>query len=245
MTDIDPDYVVLGETRFYSFEAITKAIRLINAGAQFIATNPDATGPSAEGALPATGAVAALITRATSREPYIVGKPNPMMFRSALNKLGVHSEGTGMIGDRMDTNIVAGMAAGLHTVLVLADGAEIICYPFRSKLVIDSVADLLDHVSKQARAHIISHRRTKVPAWNKNPHSRGFWRSNALEIPSGVSSGLHRGRVRSLENSLEANHADDSRSISSADRHSRRSWRNFHLLGIKQVDLAGDSSVAL
>jgi NagD protein len=150
MTDTDPDYVVLGETRSYSFEAITKAIRLINAGARFIATNPDATGPSAEGALPATGAVAALITRATGREPYIVGKPNPMMFRSALNKLGVHSEGTGMIGDRMDTDIVAGIEAGLHTVLVLsgiADRAEIARYPFRPKLVIDSVADLLDHVS--------------------------------------------------------------------------------------------------
>ncbi len=150
MTDTDPDYVVLGETRSYSFEAITKAIRLINMGARFIATNPDATGPSAEGALPATGAVAALITRATSREPYIVGKPNPMMFRSALNKLGVHSEGTGMIGDRMDTDIVAGIEAGLHTVLVLsgiADRAEIARFPFRPKLVIDSVADLLAHVS--------------------------------------------------------------------------------------------------
>ncbi|SFB63668.1 NagD protein [Rhizobium sp. NFR07] len=149
MTDTDPDYVILGETRSYSFEAITKAIRLISAGARFIATNPDATGPSAEGALPATGAVAALITRATSREPYIVGKPNPMMFRSALNKLGVHSEGTGMIGDRMDTDIVAGIEAGLHTVLVLsgiADRAEIVRYPFRPKLVINSVADLLDHV---------------------------------------------------------------------------------------------------
>lgn len=150
MTDTNPDYVVLGETRSYSFEAITKAIRLINTGARFIATNPDATGPSAEGALPATGAVAALITRATNREPYIVGKPNPMMFRSALNKLGVHSEGTGMIGDRMDTDIVAGIEAGLHTVLVLsgiADRAEIARYPFRPKLVIDSVADLLDRVS--------------------------------------------------------------------------------------------------
>ncbi|WP_323688818.1 MULTISPECIES: HAD hydrolase-like protein [Rhizobium/Agrobacterium group] len=103
--------------------------------------------PVPKGALPATGAVAALITRATNREPCIAGKPNPMMFRSALNKLGVHSEGTGMIGDRMDTDIVAGIAAGLHTVLVLAEGAEITRYPFRAKLVIDSVADPLDHVS--------------------------------------------------------------------------------------------------
>ncbi len=79
MTDTDPDYVVLGETRTYSFEAITKAIRLVESGARFIATNPDATGPSKEGSLPATGSVAALITRATGAEPYFVGKPNPMM----------------------------------------------------------------------------------------------------------------------------------------------------------------------
>ena len=94
LTDTDPDFVVLGETRTYSFEAITKAIRLIGDGARFIATNPDVTGPSAEGPLPATGSVAAMITKATGREPYFVGKPNPMMFRSALNRIEAHSEGT-------------------------------------------------------------------------------------------------------------------------------------------------------
>ncbi|MEV8252833.1 HAD-IIA family hydrolase [Rhodoglobus sp. NPDC076762] len=146
MTETNPDYVVIGETRNYSFEAITKAIRLIGNGSRFIVTNPDATGPSADGPLPATGAVAALITKATGREPYIVGKPNPMMFRSALNKIGAHSETTGMIGDRMDTDIVAGIEAGLHTVLVLtgiSDQKEIDRYPFRPKEVLDSVADLL------------------------------------------------------------------------------------------------------
>ena len=128
MTDVDPDFVVLGETRTYSFEALTKAIRLINGGARFIATNPDVTSPSAEGPLPATGAVAAMITSATKREPYVIGKPNPMMFRSAMNKLGAHSKRTAMIGDRMDTDVVAGIEAGLHTVLVMtgiADDAEI------------------------------------------------------------------------------------------------------------------------
>jgi len=147
MTETHPDYVVVGETRNYSFEAITKAIRLINNGARFIATNPDATGPSADGALPATGAIAALITKATGKEPYIVGKPNPMMFRSAMNKIGAHSENTGMIGDRMDTDIVAGIEAGLHTVLVLtgiSDEAEIERYPFRPDEVLASVADLLE-----------------------------------------------------------------------------------------------------
>ncbi|MET0302761.1 MAG: HAD-IIA family hydrolase, partial [Microbacteriaceae bacterium] len=111
MTETAPDYVVVGETRNYSFDAITKAIRLIRDGSRFIVTNPDATGPSAEGVLPATGAIAALITKATGREPYVVGKPNPMMFRSAMNKIGAHSENTAMIGDRMDTDIVAGIEA--------------------------------------------------------------------------------------------------------------------------------------
>jgi NagD protein len=146
MTDQEPDYVVLGETRNFSFENLTKAIRLINAGSRFIATNPDATGPSADGVLPATGSVAALITKATGREPYIVGKPNPMMFRSAMRRIGAHSESTGMIGDRMDTDVVAGIEAGLHTVLVLtgiSDQAEIERYPFRPNEILNSVADLL------------------------------------------------------------------------------------------------------
>jgi NagD protein len=146
MTESDPDYVVIGETRNYSFEAITKAIRLIGDGSRFIVTNPDATGPSAEGPMPATGAVAALITKATGKEPYVVGKPNPMMFRSAMNKIGAHSENTAMIGDRMDTDIVAGIEAGLHTILVLtgiSDQAEIDRYPFRPDEVLASVADLV------------------------------------------------------------------------------------------------------
>ncbi|RAN79540.1 HAD family hydrolase [Bacillus sp. SRB_336] len=149
LTDQDPDYVVLGETRTYSFEAITRAIRLIAEGARFIATNPDATGPSAEGPIPATGAIAALITKATNREPYIVGKPNPMMFRSAMNRIEAHSETTAMIGDRMDTDIIAGMEAGLHTVLVftgITQPADINAYPFRPDQVLDSVADLIAHI---------------------------------------------------------------------------------------------------
>jgi NagD protein len=147
MTERAPDYVVVGETRNYSFEAITKAIRLIGDGSRFIVTNPDATGPSQDGPMPATGAVAALISKATGKEPYVVGKPNPMMFRSAMNKIGAHSENTGMIGDRMDTDIVAGIEAGLHTVLVLtgiSDRTEIERYPFRPDEVLNSVADLLE-----------------------------------------------------------------------------------------------------
>ena len=146
MTETNPDYVVVGETRNYSFEAITKAIRLLVAGARFIATNPDATGPSADGPMPATGAIAALISKATGMEPYVVGKPNPMMFRSAMNKIGAHSENTAMIGDRMDTDIVAGIEAGLHTILVMtgiSDEAEVRRYPFRPDEIISGVHELV------------------------------------------------------------------------------------------------------
>jgi NagD protein len=147
LTDNEPDYVVLGETRTYSFERITQAIRLISGGARFIATNPDPTGPSPSGPLPATGSVAALITRATGVEPYFVGKPNPLMMRSALNALEAHSETTAMIGDRMDTDIVAGLEAGMETILVLSGVTtreEAERFPYRPSRIIDSVADLID-----------------------------------------------------------------------------------------------------
>ena len=149
MTDRDPDYVVLGETRTYSFEAITRAIRLIDGGSRFIATNPDATGPSVEGSLPATGSVAALISRATGVEPYYVGKPNPLMMRSALNRLDAHSETTVMVGDRMDTDIISGLEAGMRTVLVLTGSTratQIDRFPYRPTRVVDSIADLVELV---------------------------------------------------------------------------------------------------
>jgi NagD protein len=149
LDDRRPDYVVLGETRTYSFERITRAIRLIAGGARFIATNPDPTGPSAAGPLPATGSVAALISRATGVEPYFVGKPNPLMMRSALNAIDAHSETSAMIGDRMDTDIVSGLEAGMETVLVLSgvttrEVAE--RFPFRASRIVDSVADLIDQI---------------------------------------------------------------------------------------------------
>ncbi len=149
MTDTDPDYVVLGETRTYSFEGITRAIRLVEAGARFIATNPDPTGPSAEGSIPATGAVAALITRATGAEPYVIGKPNPMMFRSAMDRIDAHSATTAMVGDRMDTDVVAGIEAGLETTLVLTGSTrrdQVDRFPYRPTRVVDSIADLVDLV---------------------------------------------------------------------------------------------------
>ncbi|MDF9813418.1 HAD-IIA family hydrolase [Streptomyces sp. SPB162] len=149
LTDAEPDYVVLGETRTYSFEALTKAIRLINGGARFICTNPDETGPSAEGPLPATGSVAALITKATGKDPYFVGKPNPLMMRAGLNAIGVHSETSAMIGDRMDTDVLAGLESGMETFLVLTgltSKADIDKYPFRPSRVVDSIADLVDEI---------------------------------------------------------------------------------------------------
>ncbi len=153
LTEANPDYVVLGETRTYSFTAITKAIRLIERGARFIATNPDATGPSAEGPLPATGSVAALITRATGIQPYYVGKPNPLMMRSALNAIDAHSESTVMVGDRMDTDVIAGIEAGMRTVLVLTGStqrAAIPSFPYRPTWVVDSIADVVSLIEQLA-----------------------------------------------------------------------------------------------
>src|SRR5690606_35613247 len=118
LTDHETDYVVLGATRTYSFESMHKADLLINDRAWIIETNPDETGPSTEGPLPATGAVAALITKATGKHPYFAGKPNPLMMRTGLNRLGAHSEVSAMIGDRMDTDVLAGIEAGMRTFLV-------------------------------------------------------------------------------------------------------------------------------
>ncbi len=149
MTERNPDYVVLGETRTYSFERITRAIRLLTNGARLIATNPDPTGPTPDGPLPATGAVAALINRATGVSPYFVGKPNPLMMRSALNAIEAHSETTAMVGDRMDTDIVAGLEAGLESILVLTGvttEADVERFPFTPSRVVSSVADLVDEV---------------------------------------------------------------------------------------------------
>ncbi len=153
LTERDPDYVVLGETRTYSFESITRAIRLIERGARFIATNPDVTGPSPEGPLPATGSVAALITQATGSRPYFVGKPNALMMRSALNSINAHSESTVMVGDRMDTDVIAGIEAGLRTILVLTGSTraeQIGLFPYRPTRVCDSIVEVVPLVGELA-----------------------------------------------------------------------------------------------
>ncbi len=146
ITDINPDYVVLGETLAYNFQAIKKAIRLIHdQGARFIATNPDPSGPSEGGLVPACGAMAALIEEASGVAPLFIGKPNALMMRTALNFLNLHSENTIMIGDRMDTDIVAGVTSGMETILVLSGVTkedDIDKFPYLPTHIKRSVADI-------------------------------------------------------------------------------------------------------
>ncbi len=145
LTDQNPDYVVLGITTAYSYERITQAVRLVAAGARFIVTSPDVVGPTEHGIEPGTGAVAALIAAATGVTPYFVGKPNPLMMRTALHTIDAHSEETVMIGDRMDTDIIAGTEAGMETVLVLTGVTareQIARFPYQPTHVLDSIAEI-------------------------------------------------------------------------------------------------------
>lgn len=146
LTEHSPDYVVLGETNSYSFEQLTTAIRLIEAGSRFIATNPDVVGPTEHGIVMACGAVAAMITAATGIQAYFVGKPNPLMMRSALRAIGAHSENAVMIGDRMDTDVLSGLESGMQTILVLtgvttADAVD--RFPYKPSMILNSIADVI------------------------------------------------------------------------------------------------------
>jgi NagD protein len=143
--DVDPDYVVVGEASSYNLEQITKAVRLVNAGARLIGTNSDLTGPTENGIAPACRALISPIELATGRTAYFVGKPNPLMMRTGLRLLGVHSEDAVMVGDRMDTDIIAGIETGLDTVLVLSGVTRRVdteMYPYRPTIVLDSVGDI-------------------------------------------------------------------------------------------------------
>lgn len=145
ITDINPDYVVLGEGSF-DLELLTKAIRLVSAGAHFIATNPDPSGPGEGGTVPACGAMAAFIEKASGVAPYFVGKPNPLMMRTALNYLDVHSEDTVMIGDTMATDIKGGVESGMATILVLTGVTkreDVARYPYQPTQILDSVAEIV------------------------------------------------------------------------------------------------------
>lgn len=146
LTDTDPMYVVVGETSSYSFERIARAVRLVLGGARFVATNPDVAGPSEAGVIPATGAVAALISSASGVRPYFVGKPNPLMMRTALNAIDAHSEDSAMIGDNMDTDVIMGIESGLETILVLTGvtgRTDMQRYSYGPSRVLDSVDEIL------------------------------------------------------------------------------------------------------
>ena len=143
--DVNPDYVVVGEDRGYSLEMITKAIRLVNNGAKLIGTNYDLTGPTEDGIAPACRALLAPIELTTGKQAYYVGKPNPLMMRTGLKLLGVHSEEAAIIGDRMDTDIIAGIESGLDTVLVLSgvtSREDCRRFPYRPRLILDGVGDI-------------------------------------------------------------------------------------------------------
>ena len=145
LTEHDPDYVILGETHSYSYARFSQAIRLIKDGARFIATNPDPNGPGDGGIVPACGAIAALIQAATGVQPYFIGKPNPLMMRTALRYLNEHSENSIMVGDRMDTDVRIGTESGMETVLVLTGVTTREMterFPYRPTRIVDSVADL-------------------------------------------------------------------------------------------------------
>lgn len=145
MNDVDPDYVVIGEGSLYNYENILKAVQLVLNGARLIGTNSDLTGPTDHGIIPSCGAMVAPIELATGKSAYFVGKPNPLMMRTGLRILGVHSEDAAMIGDRMDTDIVAGVETGLDTVLVLSGVTsleDINNYPYRPRVVLNGVGDI-------------------------------------------------------------------------------------------------------
>lgn len=146
MNDINPDYVVVGETRSYSFEKLERAVNLVRAGAKLIGTNPDLTGPVEGGIVPATGSLIAPIELATNSNAYFVGKPNPLMMRHALKRLGCRLEETAIIGDRMDTDIIAGIEADIETVLVLSGVTakeDLQKFAYRPHYILTGVGDIL------------------------------------------------------------------------------------------------------
>jgi len=145
MDDTHPDYVVVGETRSYSYEKIETAINLVLAGAKLIGTNPDLTGPTERGLVPACRALTAPIELATGRQAYFIGKPNPLIMRDALKRLGCRREETAIIGDRMDTDIIAGIESEIETVLVLTGitrREDLARFPYQPHHVLNHVGEV-------------------------------------------------------------------------------------------------------
>jgi len=146
MNDINPDYVVVGETRTYNYEKIEHAVRLVLKGAKLIGANPDLTGPTERGIAPATRALMAPIELSTGKQAYYIGKPNPLIMRNALKKLGCKLEEAVIIGDRMDTDIIAGIESEIDTILVLSGVTtrnEVSNFPYKPNYILDGVGDIL------------------------------------------------------------------------------------------------------
>jgi len=150
MNDVNPDYVVVGETRTYNYESILRAVKFINQGAKLIGTNPDMTGPSEQGIIPACRALVAPIELATGAVAYYVGKPNPLMMKTGLKLIGVKPEDAVIVGDRMDTDIVAGVESEIDTVLVLSgvtDMETLKHFPYRPKYIYNNVGDIIKGIA--------------------------------------------------------------------------------------------------
>ena len=154
MNDVNPEYVVVGEGKTYSFDTITKAVNLVKNGAKLIGANSDVSGPIEHGIAPACKALTTPIEMATGKTAYYCGKPNPLMMRTGLRMLGCHSEDSVIIGDRMDTDIIAGTECGASTVLVLSGVSDIDTpkqYAYQPTMILDGVGDIV----KLAADHII------------------------------------------------------------------------------------------
>jgi NagD protein len=144
---VNPDYVVVGETRTYNFEQIAHAIQSVLNGAKLIGTNPDVTGPAESGVVPACKALISPIELATNRKAYFVGKPNPLMMRHAIKKIRCRREETLIIGDRMDTDIIAGIESEIETVLVLSGitkREDLTLFPYQPDHILERAADILN-----------------------------------------------------------------------------------------------------
>jgi NagD protein len=146
MNEINPDYVVMGESRSYSYDKIEHAVHLVQSGAKLIGTNSDLTGPTEKGIAPATRALIAPIELATGKQAYFVGKPNPLIMRHALKVLGTEREDTVIIGDRMDTDIISGIESEIETVLVLSGVSTLETikeFPYKPHHVLENVGEVL------------------------------------------------------------------------------------------------------
>lgn len=145
ITDENPDYVVMGETQDYTYSKLVKAIRLVIGGAKLIGTNPDVTGPAEKGIVPACKALVAPIELSTGKQAYFVGKPNPLIMRHSLKKLGCNKDDAVIIGDRMDTDIIAGIESEIQTVLVLSgitSNEDIGKFAYRPSLILNGVGEI-------------------------------------------------------------------------------------------------------